>query len=166
MRSARRVLGGLSLAVGLGAASAQALAEPEVSVRYVEGAETFKANCAVCHRANGAGTPGLAPPVRAYAPRFLGTAEGRVQLAITVLFGMYGDIVVDQRHYNFKMPEFSRFDDASLAAVLNYVAFDLGGAPEATPALTAADVAAQRPHPIDGDAVRQHRAVAIGSLAP
>jgi len=159
------VLRSLCLATVLGGAVAAAAAD-EPAVRFADGAATFQASCAVCHRANGAGTPGLAPPVRVYAPKFIATSEGRAQLAMTVLYGMYGDIVVDERHYNFKMPEFSRFDDATIAAVLNHVAFDLGGAPASTPAFTAADVAAQRTHVVDGDAVRQHRMVAIGSLAP
>lgn len=141
-------------------------AADDTPVRFPDGAATFQANCAVCHRANGAGTPGLAPPVKAYAPKFIATPDGRAQLAMTVLYGMYGDIVVDERHYNFKMPEFSRFDDATIAAVLNYVAFDLGGAAAQTPVLTAADIAAQRAHVVDGDAVRQHRSQAIGSLSP
>lgn len=141
-------------------------AADEAPVRFADGASTFQANCAVCHRANGAGTPGLAPPVKAYAPKFVTTPDGRAQLAMTLLYGMYGDIVVDERHYNFKMPEFSRFDDATIAAVLNYVAFDLGGAAPETPVLAAGDIAAQRTHVVDGDAVRQHRALAIGSLTP
>jgi len=143
-----------------------AVAAEDAPVRFPEGATTFQANCAVCHRANGAGTPGLAPPVKAYAPKFIATPVGRAQLAMTVLYGMYGDIVVDERHYNFKMPEFSRFDDATIAAVLNYVAFDLGGAAPGTPVLSASDIAEQRARPVDGDAVRQHRALAIGSLTP
>jgi mono/diheme cytochrome c family protein len=142
------------------------VAANDTPVRFPDGAATFQANCAVCHRANGAGTPGLAPPVKTYAPKFIATPDGRSQLAMTVLYGMYGEIVVDERHYNFKMPEFSRFDDATIAAVLNYVAFDLGGAAPDTPALAASDIAAQRVHAVDGDAVRQHRAQAIGSLTP
>ena len=134
--------------------------------RFAEGAATFQANCAVCHRANGAGTPGLAPPVTEYPPRFLATAEGRRQLALTVLFGMYGDIVIGERHYNFKMPEFTRFDDATLAAALNYVVFDLGHAPADAEPLTAAELAAERPRALDGSAVREHRVEVVAKLAP
>ena len=39
--------------------------------RYAEGSILFQANCAVCHRANGAGNPGLAPPVTVSAPCFI-----------------------------------------------------------------------------------------------
>ena len=134
--------------------------------RFVDGAAAFQANCAVCHRANGAGTPGLAPPVTEYAPRFLATPEGRRQLAMTVLFGMYGDIVVAERHYNFKMPEFTRLDDATLAATLNFVAFDLGHAPADAAPSAAAELAAVRPQAMDGSAVREHRAEVIAKLKP
>ena len=131
------------LAALAGAALAgAALADGEP--RFADGAAMFPANCAVCHRANGAGTPGLAPPLTEYPPRFVASAEGRRQLALTVLFGMYGDIVVGGRHYNFKMPEFTRLDDAALAATLNYVVFDLGHAAAALALLAAADLAAQR----------------------
>jgi mono/diheme cytochrome c family protein len=144
--------------------AAAALADGEP--RFADGAATFQANCAVCHRVNGAGTPGLAPPVTEYPARFLATPEGRRQLALTVLFGMYGEIVVGERHYNFKMPEFTRLDDATLAAALNFVAFDLGHAPADAAPLAAAEIAALRTQAIDGSAVREHRAEVVSKLAP
>ncbi len=152
---------GAALAVA-GAGAALAEGEP----RYAEGAAAFQANCAVCHRASGAGTPGLAPPVTQYPPRFIAIPEGRRQLVLTVLFGMFGDIVVGERHYNFKMPDFARFDDATLAAVLNFVAFDLGhGAADAAP-ISAADVAAERARALDGSAVLAHRSEVVAKLPP
>ena len=134
--------------------------------RFPDGAATFQANCAVCHRANGAGTPGLAPPVTEFPPRFVATPEGRRQLALTVLFGMFGDIVVGERHYNFKMPEFTRFDDATLAAALNFVVFDLGQAPADAAPLTAAELATERPRALDGSAVHAHRVEVVDKLSP
>ena len=148
--------------VGGTATARRALADGEP--RFAAGAAPFAANCAVCHRANGAGTPGLAPPVKNYPPRFVATPEGRRQLVLTVLYGMFGEIDVDERHYNFKMPDFARLDDATLAATLNYLVFDLGHAPpDATP-LTAAEVAAERTRALDGSAVRQHRSAVVGAL--
>lgn len=132
--------------------------------RYSAGAETFQANCAVCHRANGAGNPGLAPPVIADAPKFAQSAEGRRQLAMTVLYGMYGEITVAERRYNFKMPEFSRFDDATLADVLNHVLFDLAHLDAAVAPLTVEDIARERANAVDGAAVRAHRAAVIAAL--
>ena len=71
----------------------------------------------MCHGAQGPGTPSLAPPLTADPARYAAIAEGRRQLAMTVLYGMFGDIDVEQKHYDFKMPDFSQLDDATLAAV-------------------------------------------------
>ena len=159
-----RLLHGLAGAT-LGAALATgALADGEP--RFADGAAAFQANCAVCHRGNGAGTPGLAPPVIEYPPRFVATPDGRRQLAWTVLFGMFGDITVGDRHYNFKMPEFARLDDATLAAALNFVIFDLGHAPADAAPLAAAELAAERAKALDGSAVREHRAEVVAKLGP
>ena len=149
----------LGLAFAIGARADEAL-------QFTGGASAFQANCAVCHRANGAGTPGLAPPVTVYPPRFAASAEGRRQLALTVLYGMFGDVLIAERHYNFKMPEFAHLDDGTLAAMLNFVVFDLGHAPAAVAPLTAADVAAERGRGLDGNAVRDHRAEVVAGLAP
>ena len=53
---------------------------------------------------------------------------GAVILSMTVLNGMFGAIDVDGKHFDFKMPQFDQLDDATLAAVLNFVVFDLGNA--------------------------------------
>jgi mono/diheme cytochrome c family protein len=124
---------------------------------YSQGAATFQTSCAVCHGAAGAGLPSLAPPLRSYPARYATSTEGRRQLAMTVLYGMFGDVAVEGQHYAFRMPEFGQLDDASLAALLNFVVFDLAHAPATVAPLTAADVAAERAHPLDGAAVREHR---------
>jgi mono/diheme cytochrome c family protein len=129
--------------------------------RFASGEATFRARCAVCHRATGAGTPGLAPPLTADAPTFLASVEGRRQLALTVLFGMYGDIEVGGRHYNFKMPSFATESDEALAEALNHVLFDLAHADASLAPLTAAEIASHRAEGLDGSAVRAHRAEAL-----
>jgi mono/diheme cytochrome c family protein len=138
-------------------------AEP-VTPRYPEGAGTFQANCAVCHGAKGLGQPSLAPPLTTYPARYASLAEGRRQLAMTVLNGMFGGIEVEKKHYDFKMPDFTALDDAALAAVLNFVVFDLGGAPGEVKPLAAAELAAERAHPLEGAAVREHRAAVLSAL--
>lgn len=124
---------------------------------YAAGAATYQASCAVCHGAAGAGLPSLAPPLLSYPARYAASAEGRRQLALTVLYGMYGDIAVEGKHYAFRMPEFGQLDDAGLATVLNFVLFDLGHASSDLKPLAAAEIAAERAHPLDGAAVREHR---------
>jgi hypothetical protein len=76
---------------------------------------------------------------------------------MTVLYGLFGDVIVDGKHYDFKMPDFARLDDATLAATLNFVVFDLGHATAAVKPLSAEEIAAERTHPADGAAVREHR---------
>ncbi|HEY6923629.1 MAG TPA: cytochrome c [Steroidobacteraceae bacterium] len=133
-------------------------------VRYPAGATAFAANCAVCHGAKGAGTPSLAPPVTSYPARYAAMEDGRRQLAMTVLNGMFGGIEVDKKHFDFKMPDFMHLDDATLAAVLNFVVFDLGHPTEDTKPLTAEEIAASRANPVDGAAVREHRTKLLTSL--
>jgi mono/diheme cytochrome c family protein len=140
-----------------------AAAESE-PVRYPAGNTTFQANCAVCHGAKGAGTPALAPPITSYPARYATTEEGRQQLAMTVLNGMFGGIDVEQKHFDFKMPDFMDLDDATLAAVLNFVVFDLGHAAPETKPLLPEEIAAVRSHPVDGTAVREHRTKLLATL--
>src|ERR1700686_2514042 len=139
-------------------------ANDSASARYPDGAASFQANCVVCHGRDGAGQPSLAPPLTSYPARYMGAPEGRRQLAMTVLYGMFGDIVVEQKHYNFKMPEFARLGDDALAAVLNFVVFDLAHASEDRTPLNAADIAAARSQPVGADAVRLQRAALLAAL--
>jgi mono/diheme cytochrome c family protein len=136
----------------------------EPPVRYPAGATAFQTNCSVCHGVKGAGTPSLAPPITSYPARYAANPDGRKQLALTVLNGMFGGIDVEQKHFDFKMPEFTQLDDATLAAVLNFVVFDLDHASDDTKPLTAEEIAAERAHPVDGAAVREHRTKLVSAL--
>jgi mono/diheme cytochrome c family protein len=136
----------------------------QAPARFPTGATAFQANCSVCHGAKGAGTPSLAPPITSYPARYAANPDGRKQLAMTVLNGMFGGIDVEQKHYDFKMPEFIHLDDATLAAVLNFVVFDLDHASDDTKPLTAEEIAAERTHPVDGAAVREHRTKLLAAL--
>jgi len=140
----------IALAWTLGACAADTPA-------YPQGAAAFQTNCAMCHGAAGAGVPGLAPPLLSEPARFAATPEGRRQLAITLLYGMFGDITVGQSHFNSQMPDFARLDDATLAATLNFVVFDLAHAATIIKPLAPEEIAVERSHPLDGAAVRTHR---------
>jgi mono/diheme cytochrome c family protein len=142
-----------ALAAVLGAARA---ADPPTPV-YAQGAATFQANCAVCHGAAGAGVPALAPPLLSYPAHYAASKEGRRQLAMTVLYGLFGDILVDDKHYDFRMPDFARLDDATLAATLNFIVFDLGHAAAGVRPMEPGEIAAERALVVDGAAVREHR---------
>jgi mono/diheme cytochrome c family protein len=153
-----------SLAIALTVATLPAIAADAPPVRYPAGATAFQANCSVCHGAKGAGTPSLAPPITTYPARYAATDDGRKQLAMTVLNGMFGGIDVEQKHFDFKMPDFTHLDDATLAAVLNYVVFDLDHATDEVKPITAEEIAAERTHPVDGTAVREHRTKLLTAL--
>ena len=158
-RSARKrpvtlAVAATAIATALVCAPAARAAEPP---SYSQGGAAFQTNCAVCHGAAGAGIPALAPPLSSYPARYAASPEGRRQLAITLLYGMLGDITVGQSHFNSQMPDFARLDDATLAATLNFVVFDLAHAATDVKPLTAEEIAAERAHPLDGAAVREHR---------
>jgi mono/diheme cytochrome c family protein len=162
--TARAVTVAAALTGVLAAATLPASAAEAPTVRYPAGATTFQANCAVCHGAKGAGTPSLAPPITLYPARYAANAEGRKQLAITVLNGMFGGIDVEQKHFDFKMPDFMHLDDATLATVLNFVVFDLDHAADEVKPITAEEIATERAHPVDGAAVREHRTKLLATL--
>ena len=144
----------LGLAAGLMPARAARAADTPA---YPQGAAAFQSNCALCHGAAGAGVPGLAPPITSNPARYAATAEGRRQLAMTVLYGMFGEITIGDKRFNSQMPDFARLDDATLAAALNFVVFDLAhAAPDLKP-ISATEIAAERAHAMDGAAVREHR---------
>lgn len=163
--AAARGAAALATLAALAAASPTRAADAPAPA-YTEGFASFQGNCAVCHGPVGAGVPALAPPLVSYPARYAASVEGRRQLAMTVLYGMIGDITVDERHYNFQMPEFTRLDDATLAATLNYVVFDLGHAPAEVKPFSSAEIAAERAHPVDGAAVREHRRSVAPAASP
>src|SRR5450631_3984211 len=156
MKGHGRLTPGIAAAVLFATSSIGVAADP-TPPRYSDGAAVFQANCAVCHGAKGVGQPSLAPPLSSYPARYASIPEGRRQLAMTVLNGMFGGIDVEHKHYDFKMPDFAALDDAALAAVLNFVVFDLCSASAETKPLTPEEIASERAHPQEGAAVREHR---------
>jgi mono/diheme cytochrome c family protein len=150
-----------ALAAGLLTIAAGASATDAPTPAYPDGAKAFTASCAVCHGPAGAGIPGLAPPLDSYPAHYAGSTEGRRQLAMTVLNGLYGEIMVGDKRFDFRMPEFSALDDATLAAVLNFVVFDLGHATAASKPIAPAEILAERSHPVDGAVVREHRKTVV-----
>lgn len=165
MRRAGRASAVFCLA-GLSGSVAAAGDDSTAAVRYPDGAVVFQGNCAVCHRTNGAGQAGLAPPLLRYPARYVESAEGRRQLVLTILYGMFGEIAVEDHHFNFKMPEFSRLDDVTIAATVNYVVFDLARAPATAEPLRPEEITRERALGLGGDAVRRHRAQVLEATPP
>lgn len=152
-----RLFVGAALVLGTSAVFAQA-------AHYPAGKSVFEARCAVCHQAAGKGQEGLAPPLTEYPGKYAGTPAGRRQLGATVLNGMFGEIAVNGKTYNFKMPSFATASDDDLAQVLNYIVFDLNRQHGSAKPFTASEIKAARAQSIDGSAVHAQRAALTKAL--
>lgn len=105
-----------------------------------DGAAIYAARCAACHQANGAGLPGVFPPL-AGSEWVRGPAS---TLTAAVLHGINGPLTVKGSAYNGAMPAFgAQLPDAELAAVLTHIRQQWGNG--AAP-VSADEVAAVRQH--------------------
>ena len=123
-----------------------------------------RADRALPRQAGGKGQDGLAPPLTEYPGKYSTTAPGRAQLTSTLVHGMFGEIKVHDKSYNFKMPSFASASDEDLAQVLNYVVFDLNAQHGDAKPFTAADIKAARAQTMDSAAVHTQRAVVTKGL--
>ncbi|AJY09794.1 cytochrome c [Burkholderia dolosa] len=139
-------------------------ADAQQAVRYPVGKSMFDAQCAVCHQAGGKGQDGLAPPLTEYPGKYASIEQGRAQLVATLLHGMFGEITVRDKRYNFKMPSFASASDDDIAHVLNYIVFDLGAQHGDAKPFTAAEIRAGRAKEMEGAAVHAQRAVVTKGL--
>lgn len=140
------------------------IAHAQQAAHFPAGESLFGAHCAVCHQAGGKGQDGLAPPLTEYPGKYSTVAQGRAQLTATVVHGMFGEIKVHDKSYNFKMPSFATMSDEELAQVLNYVVFDLNPPHGGAKPFTAAEIHAARAQPLDGAAVHAQRALVTKGL--
>ena len=131
------------------------VAVPAVA-QVADGGALYK-RCAACHLPSGAGVPGAFPPLQSDFLSLAKKPEGRRYLALVVVKGLSGPLVIDGKTYRGVMPAQSALNDAEIAAVLNHVgttiakgdsgfrAFDeaeVTKARKSGEALSAADVAA------------------------
>ncbi len=79
-------------------------------------------------------------------------------MTATVVHGMFGEIKVHDKSYNFKMPSFATLSDEDLAQVLNYVVFDLNPSHGGAKPFTAAEIHTARAQSLDAAAVHTQRA--------
>jgi mono/diheme cytochrome c family protein/glucose/arabinose dehydrogenase len=121
----------------LGAAKEFKLDAAQVA-QLSEGKTLYNVICAVCHKADGTGQEGLAPPLA--DSEWVGGTYSHL-LRIT-LHGLSGPIEVEGRKYRLEMPPLGALPDAQLAAVLSYVQREFGDA--TLPPLEAAEVGAER----------------------
>lgn len=117
-----------------------------------DGAAIYAARCGSCHQGDGAGLPGVFPPL-ARSEWVQGDAA---RLAKILLHGVQGPLTVQGATYDGAMPGFrGQLDDASIAAVGTYIRTRWGnGAAELDAATVASARAAtaSRTTPWKGDA--------------
>jgi len=101
------------------------------------GQAVYTSTCVSCHQVDGAGVPGVFPPL-AKSDYLMGDARRAIR---TVLHGLEDEITVNGEPYNGQMPAQSHLSDEQVADVLNYVRNTWGNQ---GPALTPAQVKAER----------------------
>ena len=77
----------------------------------------FSGTCAVCHQANGAGLPGVFPPL---AKSDYIAADPKRAIEV-LLHGLSGKVTVNGTEYNSVMPPMNQFNDDEVANILTYV---------------------------------------------
>ncbi|WP_173583982.1 c-type cytochrome [Acetobacter musti] len=115
------------------------------AARAADGLALYKANCSVCHQAEGAGMAGQFPTLKGRVDKIASSAEGKTYLTDVVLSGLHGPITAGGASYAGFMPSLKAQSDDDLAAILTYVA-SLGDTKPA-PVFNAADLAAARKAP-------------------
>ncbi len=108
---------------------------PSTATASPDGEEVYLHNCMDCHQ-DGAGTPGLVPPLDG-APWVQGEPDRIIRV---LLNGLMGEVVVEGVTYNGVMPGWRNLlSDEEIAAVLTYIrsAWDNDAGPVAPEAVTA-----------------------------
>ena len=100
----------------------------------------FADRCAVCHGTQAAGIPGSFPSLREQVVAFAKLPQGRDYLVMVVTTGLMGRLNVGGVNYDGVMPAQSGLSETEVAAVLSYLASDLGKNEPGTAPLSAADV--------------------------
>jgi mono/diheme cytochrome c family protein len=90
------------------------------------GAAVFADRCAVCHGPQAAGIPGSFPSLHEQVVAFAKIPQGRDYLVMVVTAGLMGNLRLGGVNYNGAMPAQSGLNEAEVAAVLSFLASDLG----------------------------------------
>jgi len=108
---------GPNLAAVTHASSAAASGKLTKEDQIKAGAQLFSGTCSVCHQANGAGLPGVFPPL---AKSDLIAADPKRPVQI-LLHGLSGKVTVNGKEYNSVMPPMSQLNDDEVANIVTYV---------------------------------------------
>ena len=117
----------------------------------IDGAQIFASQCAACHQANGAGLPGVFPPLAGSE-----WVQAKETLPANILLhGITGKLTVKGVAYNGQMPNFGdKMSDQEIAAVLSYARSSFGnsaGKVDAATVKEARAASADRHAPWNGD---------------
>jgi nitrite reductase (NO-forming) len=107
------------------------------------GGVLYNGTCSVCHQANGAGLPGVFPPL-AKSDYMLADKQRAIEV---VLNGLSGPIKVNGLAFNSVMPPMSQLNDDEVANILTYVLNSFGNAGGVVTAAEVAKVRASKPAP-------------------
>jgi mono/diheme cytochrome c family protein len=156
------VLGVAALSVAAPGAAPCFAAEPDVATPGAKmsdgagsaGAAVFADRCAVCHGPQAAGIPGTFPSLHEQVVAFAKSPQGRDYLVMVVTTGLMGNLKVGGVNYNGAMPAQSGLSESDVAAVLSYLASDLGKNDSGANALSPTEVADARARHADKSAQR------------
>lgn len=101
-------------------------ADAKVAVLMEVGKEVYAGNCAACHGPEGAGVPGLAPPMAA-DPVANGAADEHINI---LLKGLQGKVINGQS-YAGAMPPWKQLSNEQIAAVVTWERMSWGNKGEA-----------------------------------
>src|SRR6188768_3019327 len=90
--------------------------------QVLAGKELFAGTCSVCHQANGAGLPGVFPPV---AKSDYLAADPKRAIGV-LLHGLTGKVTVNGTEYNSVMPPMNQLNDDEIANILTYLLNSFG----------------------------------------
>ena len=97
---------------------------PEQQARFERGKLQYGLICGQCHKPDGMGQAGLAPPL-VNSEYVLGP---ETRLARIVLQGLRGPVEIQGKTFNLDMPSLAALDDEQIAAALTYVRREWGHA--------------------------------------
>ena len=116
-----------SLASVSTAATSNAAGTLSLEEQVAAGKALYSGTCSVCHQDNGAGLPGVFPPLA--KSDYLAT-QPKEQIVRVVLNGLSGAVKVNGQDYNSVMPPMSQLRDDEIANILSFVQTSWGNSGE------------------------------------
>lgn len=118
------------------------------------GFRLYSKECSICHH-GGNGQAAETPPIFGRVNSIARTLEGKRYIVNVLLNGLNGPIKADGKPFDWSMPSFRRLNDDDIAAILTWVTHQRHTGPAVV--FTAADIAAQREHPLSSEEVHTAR---------